>query len=86
MVQAAGFLSQMLSPTLFHFIGLHDTPVLFYCLAVIIIEWIQRDKEHALDVGAVKSRFTRYAIYTAVVYAIYVYAPKEMSEFIYFQF
>ncbi len=86
MVQAAGFLSQMLSPTLLDFIGLHDTPVLFYCLAVIIIEWIQRDKEHALDVGAVKSRFTRYAIYTAVVYAIYVYAPKEMSEFIYFQF
>ena len=51
----------------------------------MVIEWIQRHREHVLDIGYIKSRPLRYGIYYLVVFGIFYYAGN-LQPFIYFQF
>jgi D-alanyl-lipoteichoic acid acyltransferase DltB (MBOAT superfamily) len=61
----------------------------FQCMAFIFVtmvaEWIQRDKEYALDISGVKSPVLRYAIYLAVILVALVFST-DSSDFIYAQF
>lgn len=55
-------------------------------IIMIGVEWLQREKEHALDFSGLKIPFVvRYIIYYALVLLILLYAGKT-QEFIYFQF
>ena len=56
-----------------------------FILAAIVIEWIQRGKEHALDLERVRSVVLRYAIYLAVIFFTLVFST-DSSDFIYAQF
>ena len=56
-----------------------------FILAAMVIEWIQRDKEHALNLDRVRSGFLRYAIYLAVILVTLVFST-DSSAFIYAQF
>lgn len=50
------------------------------------VEWVQRGKQHALQLeGVVGNRYLRYAIYYALA-AIIVTFQGETAQFIYFQF
>ena len=51
----------------------------------MVIEWIQRKKEYALDLEGVKSLFLRYAIYLVVILVTLVFST-DSSAFIYAQF
>lgn len=51
----------------------------------MVVEWIQRDREHILDLGHLKNKWIRYTIYYCVVFAIFYYAG-DLQPFIYFQF
>jgi len=52
----------------------------------ILVEWYGREQEYAIaDLGLKWKRPIRYAMYFALVFAIYWFGGEE-QEFIYFQF
>ena len=84
-----------------HFIGhmfssLTDGPLLIYGrkglymgVIVLLVEWLQRDKQHALEMnparGLLKFTAVRYLIYIAILLAMFFMAG-QVQTFIYFQF
>ncbi len=55
--------------------------------ALFLMEWLQRNKEHALQLGKDQfNRLGRMVIYVGVALSIILFVPKEQSMFIYFQF
>ena len=84
--QAFGFFQHLFSASLLNVGGIDCLDVIFWCLVMMLVEWIQRDKQHALDLSGIKQPWLRYVAYTLVFYAIYCLIPNQMSDFIYFQF
>ena len=61
---------------------------LLYGTLLLAAEWLQRNREHALQLpqhGLLRHAPVRYALYAAIVYVLMVYAG-EVQTFIYFQF
>jgi D-alanyl-lipoteichoic acid acyltransferase DltB (MBOAT superfamily) len=58
---------------------------LILALAGLACEWLQRDKQHALEVAALPLP-ARWALYLVLGAAIVVFGSFGSSEFIYFQF
>ena len=57
-----------------------------FIAVLILVEWIQRDKQHALQLdGQIKSPLLRYAIYYAIISVLFWQAGQS-TQFIYFQF
>ena len=54
------------------------------CL-MLLVEWVQRFKEHPFDLGCIPSRVVRYAIYLALILII-ISLGGHTENFIYFQF
>ena len=87
--QAYKYIARIFSSTfcdMSWFVGFRPIATITFCFAVIIIEWVQRDKQHALDVSDVKKSWQRFVIYSGVAYSIYCFMPNLTGEFIYFQF
>ena len=66
----------------------HGKKMLLYGFALLAIEWIQRNKRHALqfdDCKPLKYRWVRWAIYYALLILIMHHIGNEQT-FIYFQF
>ena len=55
-------------------------------LAMLIVEWLQRNKEHGLDIGNIKYGWLRIAIYYAVIAIIAYFGNFSGNQFIYFKF
>jgi len=86
--QAIGFLQHLFSPSIVNVGGLDCLGTLLLCLLMLGVEWLQRDKEHALQMDGVKfftSPFVRYAVYLALL-VIIIHFTGEVQTFIYFQF
>lgn len=49
------------------------------------VEWLQRNREHLLDIAYIRSRMLRYLIYYSLVFVIFYFAG-DTQPFIYFQF
>ena len=60
-------------------------PVLVSLLALFVVEWIQRNKEHAFDLSGMKSHVLKFGIYYVIVAALFWFGGHAES-FIYFQF
>lgn len=57
-----------------------------WTLIMLIVEWIQRDKPHALSIETtVKSPAARMAVYYAIIITIILF-QGETEQFIYFRF
>ena len=56
----------------------------FFVFATFLIEWMQREKEHGLQINF-KYLGLRWAVYFFIVFAIFKYAGGE-QQFIYFKF
>lgn len=89
MSQAVHFISHM-------FTSLADGPLVVYgkrglCAGIIVlmVEWLQRDKQHALQLdparGILKYTAARYLLYAGIVLAMFFLAG-QVQTFIYFQF
>ena len=62
--------------------GIH---ALFFNLTLlIIVEWIQRDKQHSLDIATIPA-YLRYSIYFIISFIIFAFGGHTVN-FIYFQF
>lgn len=57
---------------------------LFICL-MLLVEWVQRDKEHGLDLKPVKSVGLRWTIYFVICLLIFTFGAMP-ETFVYFQF
>lgn len=60
---------------------------ILFVLAMLVVEWIQRAKEFALDLAGISSRLFRWIIYYVVLaFILIAYCEGEVETFIYFQF
>lgn len=57
-----------------------------FVIILIIIEWCQRNKEHALTLYGVRNSWLRKAFYAALIITIVLFNTGFGSQFIYFQF
>ena len=83
---ATAYLSQMFSPSLFSYPEIIPRTTVILVLIFIFIEWIQRSKQHALDLSEVEMpTILRWAIYYLIIFSI-IQLGGQKQEFIYFQF
>ncbi len=86
MTQAIEYIEHMFYPQSFNLdLPKHTTEVFLFMAMLWITEWIQRDKEHGLQLQGIKKRSLRIFIYTCLILFIELTMGKS-SEFIYFQF
>jgi D-alanyl-lipoteichoic acid acyltransferase DltB (MBOAT superfamily) len=79
-------ISEIFSSSLFSMPGFKNYTIIFLILIFILIEWIGREQEFALEnLGLSWNRSLRYGMYYAIIIAIFLYGGKE-QQFIYFQF
>ena len=89
MPQAYEFLSRMFT-TMFDqglYIA-HGKRYLIWGFLMLLFEWLQRDKQHALQLshqGLFRYAPARFALYAVLVYIMFLYAGT-VQTFIYFQF
>lgn len=57
--------------------------ILIFCM--LVVEWLQRDKQHGLDLSFIKHRYIKFLIYYVLIALIFMYGGKA-ETFIYFQF
>ena len=70
----------------FLYVGAKKTAL--FALLMLVVEWLQRDKQHALQMDGVRffaSPIVRYAVYLAI-FVVIVHFTGEVQTFIYFQF
>ena len=86
--QAWDYLSRMCSPSLLDLHLQYGKKALLYTFVLLMVEWLQRDKQHALQIegtGILKYRGIRWGIYILLALFTLVFAGTQ-AEFIYFQF
>jgi len=86
--QAFEIIRSMICNKFFDASMIHGKSYLMYGFALLFIEWLQRDKDHALQLpsaGIFKYSLTRFSIYSAILYIIFMYSGT-VQTFIYFQF
>jgi len=62
-----------------------DPPALPILMGLVLVEWIQREKRHGLEMGDRIPKYTRWLIYCLLIFSI-IQLGTEDSAFIYFQF
>ena len=60
-------------------------PVIISIVLMLVVEWLQRNKEHAFDLSGIKSHVLKFGIYYVMVVALFWFGGRAES-FIYFQF
>ena len=86
--QAIDFIIRMVSTMLVGFEIEYGKSFILYGMALLFVEWIRRDKQHALQIlpeGIFKCRWVRWCLYYVVIIIILQYSGDGQT-FIYFQF
>lgn len=60
-------------------------PLFVFICIMLVVEWLQRDKQHGLNQIRIKNKVIRWLIYIVLIYTM-LYLGGETEEFIYFQF
>jgi len=81
---------RMCSPSLLsvHGLTMKMATTLLWCVGLMIVEWIQREREHVLQIDGYRlfsTRPVRLAAYAVLVFLIFYFAG-QVQTFIYFQF
>ena len=84
------FTARLFSPSLFspHGLTMKMASMLLWCGALVIAEWLQRERQHVLQIDGIAvfaTRPVRLTLYALMVAAIFYFAG-EVQTFIYFQF
>ena len=88
MIQVVDYLTSIARNTFFDPTQVYGKVALSIGLIVLLIEWIQRDKQHALqldEINLFKHRAVRWAAYYLLLIVIAKYKGVS-QDFIYFQF
>ena len=63
------------------------TSIILACIVLLFAaEWLQRDKQHALQIDVVKWFPARVLIYSCLILLILTYGPTKNADFIYLKF
>ena len=80
------YICKMLSSTLFAAPDASGITGLFLTLGLLLlVEWVQRDKAHGLDIASIRNGWVRFFLCLAVVFLIFLLGGHT-ENFIYFQF
>ena len=80
------YISKMLSSTLIAAPDASGITGLFLTLGLLLlVEWVQRDKAHGLDIASIRNGWVRFFLCLAVVFLIFLLGGHT-ENFIYFQF
>ena len=83
---AISYISEILSPSLFTIPEIRPSNLILLIIVFVFIEWLGREGQYAIsNLGIKWTRPLRYAMYYAIIIAIFWFGGKE-QEFIYFQF
>lgn len=88
MSQAMEFFAAMFTNGLGTSASLYGKKTLLFCIVLMVIEWIQQDKQHAFQFGSqglFKYRIVRWLIYYLTIMSIAHFVGANQS-FVYFQF
>jgi alginate O-acetyltransferase complex protein AlgI len=88
---ALNYVSGIFSPstmTIPYFYGRKEAlRTILLIVGFMIVEWLQREKQHALQIEAIEiSRFVRWSFYSFIVFIIGMNMQTVETPFIYFQF
>ena len=62
-----------------------NSALIMNIFVLLVVEWLQRDKLHALDLSAINKGFVRWAVYFGVLFLLFAFGGNA-TNFIYFQF
>ena len=84
------FTVRLFSPSLFTLSGLtmKMATMLMWCAGLLIVEWIQREREHVLQIDGYRvfaTQVSRLLLYALLAFVIFYFAG-QVQTFIYFQF
>ena len=84
------YVSRLFSSSLFNLHGLtmKMATTLLWCAGLMLVEWIQREREHVLQIDGYRlfaAKPVRLALYAVIVFLIFYFAG-QVQTFIYFQF
>ena len=57
----------------------------WFVLVMVIVEWLQREKKHGLDIDKIKNGWVRIIIYYVIIVIMFMFSGQS-ETFIYFQF
>lgn len=60
-------------------------PVVLSIVVMLVVEWLQRERDHAFDLSGIKSQVLKFGIYYVMLVALFWFGGHAES-FIYFQF
>lgn len=84
--QAVAYLSGICSPRLFSMPEVFPLKTVALILVFVLAEWVQRDKQHALELSEQRHpAFLRWGLYYGTAALVILFAGAQ-QEFIYFQF
>lgn len=66
--------------------GVTVTVTFIFIIVMISTEWLQREKDHGLQIDNIKSRLVRMSVYYLLFLSIFIFKANEANQFIYFQF
>lgn len=55
-------------------------------MVMVLVEWLNRNKNHGFNLEGIKSPIIRYGIYISLIIVLILFSSNDSSEFIYFQF
>lgn len=61
-------------------------PLFINLMLLIMFEWINRNRSHALELSSLNNQAIKYLIYIVIITLIILFTPPTPSPFIYFQF
>lgn len=85
---AIQYIKDIFNMSLFSRPEVFPTIVLSFVALLVVVEWLQRDKEHGLEFKAEETFLTkpvRWVVYTGIIISIFSFGGAQ-QEFIYFQF
>ncbi len=84
--EALFYIQSMFSQSLFKIPEIWGFKPFIFIFFLILVEWLQRSKEHTLQLtGVIKTPYVRWGVYYVLVCVILLFAG-EQAKFIYFQF
>ncbi len=84
---ALDYLSTLFSKSIFYapVYGFGFNKSFIFILFMLLVEWVQREKQHGLELSGVKNKYVKWSIYYALILVIFEFGANSKS-FIYFQF
>ncbi len=61
-------------------------PTNLFVILMLVVEWLQRGKEHGMAIDDIKHGWLRIVIYYAIIVLIFLFSGESPETFIYFQF